>query len=242
MTGYTTSSFKDCTVSSLNSWSMTCNDTPSDWEKNIYQMNQVTNAVWNNMSCRMEKMYMAGCTSYNDYATSASDWETWTIGSGGTVTAPINPRNRLREILQQRLAPSIHCRYRGLQHAKDDRELRARETMKRILGQEKYQQFVKNGFVSVKAKSGRVYVIHPGHGMTDVYERGRKVERLCVVLRGKFPPTDSLLMRYLLVLNDEQDFINSSIKHSVYRSTTVTTHSTPRQLPLLEIFRALKVA
>jgi hypothetical protein len=98
----------------------------------------------------------------------------------------------------------------------DIRETRARETLKRVLGDDKFKRFLKHGFVSVRAKSGLVYQIFPAHGITNVYRDGEHIERLCVVLRGSFPPTDSLIMRYLLILNDERDFRKHAIEHKVY--------------------------
>jgi hypothetical protein len=75
-----------------------------------------------------------------------------------------------------------------------------------VIGEAKYRDFLRTGAVAVKAKSGLVYRIRPGHDLTEVYDRGRMVERLCVVLDGQFPPTDSVIVRYLLVLNNEKLF------------------------------------
>ena len=58
----------------------------------------------------------------------------------------------------------------------------------------------------MKAVSGRVYQIFAGHDVTRVYEDGKLIERLCVVLNGDYPPSDSILMRYVLVLSDEATF------------------------------------
>jgi hypothetical protein len=65
----------------------------------------------------------------------------------------------------------------------------------------------------VIAKSGLIYQIFPGHDFTKVYNRGIMVDRYCVVLQGGFPPTDSLIMRYLLILNNEKMFESFAIKH-----------------------------
>ena len=121
------------------------------------------------------------------------------------------------------------------------KEMRARETLRRVLGDDKYQQFLRNGFVAIKAKSGLVYQIFPAHGITAVWKDGQMVDRLCVVLRGKFPPTDSLIMRYLLILNDEKEFRGFAIKQSVYQKPKPKALQLPdRSLP--ELFREMKVA
>lgn len=131
-----------------------------------------------------------------------------------------SPGDKLREIIQSRQAPLILGTRKALttvEQTTDPREFRARETLLRVLGDEKFKRFMRNGFVSVRAKSGLVYQIFPGHGITNVYQNGEQTERLCVVLKGDFPPTDSLIMRYLLILNDERDFRNHAIEHKVIK-------------------------
>jgi hypothetical protein len=77
--------------------------------------------------------------------------------------------------------------------------------------------------------------------MTRVMDRGMEKEKLCVVLRGDFPPTDSLIMRYLLLTNDEREFRKLSIEHAAaQRRPNLTVTAAPPTLP--ELFRQLKVA
>lgn len=123
----------------------------------------------------------------------------------------------VREIIRDRQGPYIIGSRKHLKPTIDPKEVRARETLKRVLGEPKFRKYMKDGFVSVQARSGKVYQIFPGHGVTRVYQDGEMVERLCVVLRGQFPPTDSLIMRYLLILNDERDFRSHAIEHDVYK-------------------------
>lgn len=161
----------------------------------------------------------------------------WSDGSRFIPTPP-SPANRLREILMLRQAPMAITNRNPLRIAADIREERARETLRRVLGESKFRSYVSNGFVSVKAKSGLIYQIFPGHGISKVYDRGKMVERLCVVLRGNFPPTDSLIMRYLMILNNEAQFRGFAISHSVNQRV-----ENPRKIdqrPLTEIFREFK--
>ena len=120
----------------------------------------------------------------------------------------------------------------------DIREQRARETLKRVVGDIKFSNFLRNGFISVKAKSGLIYQIFPGHGITSIYDQGKMTERLCVVLQGDFPPTDSLIMRYLLILNNEQQFRSLAIKHSVHSQPIAIAKQEVKSLS--EIYKDLK--
>ncbi len=171
--------------------------------------------------------------------TSATVYKTWRYEDG--YIKPADPQSRLRKMIASRQAPMVITASKTrnpLKVAADIREERARETLRRVLGEEKFRNYVSNGFVSVKARSGLVYQIFPGHGITCVYDRGKMVDRLCVVLNGSFPPTDSLIMRYLMILNNEQQFRGYAIKHSVNQVPQQTVKIDTR--PLTEIFRELK--
>lgn len=145
-------------------------------------------------------------------------------GTGTTravfATCHVSPIDRFRQILQDRQAPYIIGTRKSLkpiEQSINPREFRARETLLRVLGEEKFKRFIRDGFVSVRAKSGLIYQIFPGHGITNVYQNGEHIERLCVVLTGDFPPTDSLIMRYLLILNDERDFRKHAVRYTIFK-------------------------
>lgn len=150
------------------------------------------------------------------------------------------PEERLREIIQSRQGPLIITSRQSIQPATDIREVRARQTLRRIIGDEEMRDYLKNGFVSVQAKSGLVYQIYPSHGITKVYSQGQMTERLCVVLKGDFPPTDSLIMRYLLIVNDEQDFRRLAIRHQIMTPKPKAV-AKPDQRSLTEIYSKLKM-
>lgn len=120
--------------------------------------------------------------------------------------SPVSPIDRMREIIRSRKAPAIIVRPGLVAHPVDQREVRARETLRMLIGEDEYRMFLKRGFVSLRAKSGLVYQIFPGDKHTPVWKNGQIVEELCAVLTGGFTPTDSIIMRYLLITNDEADF------------------------------------
>lgn len=168
---------------------------------------------------------------YNGVADTTGYW------AYGTCSPPKPAAERLREILNSRMAPGVLSSCKPLGYTQDVREVRARETLRRVLGEDRFRDFVRRGFVSVRAKSGLVYQIFPGSDFTKVYDNGKLIERLCVVLLGGFPPTDSLIMRYLMILNNEQQFRGYAIKHNVYAPTLPMK---PDQRSLIEIFKELK--
>lgn len=162
---------------------------------------------------------------------------TWYIDHEYVPLPLPKPGERLRKIIQDRQAPMVFVSRKPVLMPQDEREIRARETLFRVIGADKFQKFLKDGFVSVRAKSGLVYQIFPGHGVTAVYRDGDQIERLCVVLKGEFPPTDSLIMRYLIILNDEAKFRSYAIKHQIIVKKPQIIAD---ERSLTEIFKELK--
>jgi hypothetical protein len=153
-----------------------------------------------------------------------------------------SPTEQMRRIIANRSVPGFIRNLKSLDKPFDIREIRARQTLHRVIGDDKYRSFLRKGFITVRAKSGRTYQIFPGHGITRVFECGRMIERLCVVLSGDFPPTDSVIMRYLLIINNEQQFRSLAVIHPVVpveRRGLLVPNNT-KSLP--ELFKMLKAA
>jgi len=155
----------------------------------------------------------------------------------------IRERKRLPSIIiAGRNCPTNQTRRKRLSHPVDEREQRARETLKRIIGDKRYRDYLNKGFVTLRnPRSGKVYQIFPSHGMTCVYEDGTMIEKLCVVLPHDFAPTDSVVVRYLLAVNDEPKLWELSVKWggSPKSFTSKTLGLDMRPLP--DIYRELKL-
>ena len=151
-----------------------------------------------------------------------------------------DPKSRIKDIISSRHAPAFFSSSRkALPPTSDIRELRARETLRRVIGEDKYQRLQRDGFVAVRGKDNLNYQIFPGGGFTSVFENGRMIERLCVVMQGTFPPTDSIIMRYLMLLNNPAQFRKLAIPHGIIdRKKNVIAERT--NLSLTEIYRDLK--
>lgn len=118
----------------------------------------------------------------------------------------VEAAERLREILRSRMAPNIIVRSTALRPTHDIREIRARQTLRRLIGEEAYQKFAVRGFITFRGASQQTYQIFPGHQRVRVWKMGKQIEELCVVLSGDFPPTDSVIMRLLLIQESEERF------------------------------------
>jgi hypothetical protein len=197
----------------------------------------------NNGNLENNICYKFDSSIFNDKTrtvTSNKCYYTW--GSSSVVWAPIPivPSERMRQIIQSRRAPAIIGTRKPLSLTAQERELRARETLRRIVGDMKYRKFLAQGFVTIRAPSGLVYQIFPGHQQTVVWNRGQPVERLCVVMVGDFPPTDSLVARYLMILSSEDQFRKLANVFKTYPSSL--QHKQVDMRSLVDIFKELKAA
>jgi len=162
---------------------------------------------------------------------------------GAPAQHVIDPVERMKEILRSRIAPNIIVKSKELRPTTDIREVRARQTLRRLIGEQAFQKFAVRGFITFKGDSGRTYQIFPGHQKVAVWEKGKQIEQLCVVLTGDFPPTDSVIMRLLLIQESEDRFkklanvFTPSYAPSRGRAEEVEQ---PKILTLPEIFASLK--
>ena len=205
-------------------------------------INKIINNIDTTVSSSIWKEYATttATASENIYKKYHTNWDEFYRWEKPRI---VPPGERMRQIIQARMAPAFHRRRTSLSIAMDVREERARQTLRRIIGDQAFKKFIRNGFITVVPKSRLTYRIYPGYGITEVYDRGIMVDRLCVVLQGNFPPTDSILMRYLLILNDEGEFSQYAIKHHVSQGSG-TKFVFPNQeeaKPLTETWAALKL-
>lgn len=152
---------------------------------------------------------------------------------------PKSALDRMREILQSRQAPAVIVRHTPVQRTTDQREIRARQTLRRLIGIEAYNRYLCKGFITYKGLS-RVYQIFPGHKFVQVWENKKRVESMCVVLTGDFPPTDSVIMRFLLIKESEEKFRTIANVHPIYAPGNIRDETPQPILPLTDIFQTLK--
>lgn len=185
-----------------------------------------------------------------DIDTRLVSWYNATVWKEGDVTfygdkdyayIPPTPEQQLKQIIRERYAPAVHTgRYRSVRKTEDVPERRARETLRKIIGEEKYRLFLKKGYVcATNRKSGNTYQLFPGYQKTKLFQNNKHVDTLCVVLRGDFPPTDSLIVRYLMVLNNEAEFLKLAIRSGGPSQSFQSNRKTDER-PLPEIYQLFK--
>ncbi len=131
----------------------------------------------------------------------------------------------------------------------DEREHRARALIRRLVGPRRYKFLLKNGYVPVKAASGKTYHITMGQTHMHVFDpKGVHLEDVCLVLTDDnadqdYTDGDNFVAKYIALLDNEEEFNKKANHHPlpppdtrIYRHREMYTDIRP--LPL--VFRQLK--
>jgi hypothetical protein len=186
---------------------------------------------------------LGGTTPYYDSesttTTAAAFARLWCHDKNVIVYDPApDPKQRLSKIISDRQAPLIISSPKHREpvgHPTDIREWRARQTLRELIGDDAYCRFLHTGIVSVRGESGMVYNIRPGYSMVEVFKGGQLTDRICIQSKGSYPPTDTLIMRCLLIWDDEKALWKIGVKHGTHGRCPVSPQPQPdlRPLPLI---------
>lgn len=118
------------------------------------------------------------------------------------------------------IIPNQHGQRRQLQIVEGPEE-KARFLLKRMIGESAFRSYLKNGFLTYRAESGLTYQIFPGYGMSHVWNNGEPVEKLCLVFQDRdIPPTDSVIMRLLMLEHNEEEFKRLAVSWEFSRAVS----------------------
>lgn len=97
-------------------------------------------------------------------------------------------------------------------------ELKARDTLRDMLPEWEWRRYVTNGFILVKAASGRTYQVFADHHRERmrVYEDKKHIATLCIHTSDVCPPSDHVIAMKIQIELDEE---------SVWKDSNVSTHN-----------------
>lgn len=111
-------------------------------------------------------------------------------------------------------------------------ELVALQLLRQLVEPEMFRRYLRQGFVSVRAKSGLVYQIDR-HARIKVWDLGVHVASLCVHFgEGRIPPTDEVVSKILVVESDEVD---------IWKRSNVAWEVDPATRPVLQALGVTKI-
>ena len=166
-----------------------------------------------------------------------------TIAAGDTLYAgipPLSAADRYRAMILRNMNPDLNSRNKDLMASNGNpAEMRARKLLRDLVGDDAFRRYLVRGFIVCHGPSGVVYRVHGGHGMVYSFTRSAEgkleiFERFCVQFKDPaLPFTDAVIMRKLLVENDEFGLRASSIVSKVMpEPRRMQSDWTPR--PLVE--------
>lgn len=158
------------------------------------------------------------------------------IASSDQCSAKMQKRIDFQNRIRQQLVPNIIANRSGIgRELETAEERRARALLQEMISPKEYRNYLRTGFLTVHGRSGMIYRVSGLHKMMRCYVRGpdgkyKAVEDLCIIFKSDFnslPYTDWVLMRKILIENDEFGMRKIAISHKIrYANDVAGIHTT----------------
>jgi hypothetical protein len=143
---------------------------------------------------------------WRDYTGRCSSlWGTDGYGNDGYNLEKYDPISLKQREIKSQLTIIVKSRAQTLDIIPDN-EWVAMQTLREMITETEYRKYIKDGFITVRGKSGKVYQIFRNRSHTKVYFQGELIEEICVRLQGLVPPTDSVIAFKTMIEADEESF------------------------------------
>lgn len=97
-------------------------------------------------------------------------------------------------------------------------EWTAMQTLRSMITETEYRKYVKDGFISIKGQSGKVYKVSKNSWHTKVFLKGDLIEEICVRLKGDMPPTDNVIAFKTIIETDEEYFASLGNRYNMKKA------------------------
>ena len=118
-------------------------------------------------------------------------------------------QDKIRDTVKANLCIIIPTRGSEFPKMMKDAEKTALETLRDMITEQEYRNYLRYGFITVKGKSGRLYQISRTLNHTKVWDHGELVEEVCVRIKGGdlvVPETDNIIAFKVMIETDENLF------------------------------------
>ena len=123
---------------------------------------------------------------------------------------PLSKVDQFRAKIKGNLRPSIEATNGYLMDLNNDpAERRARQLLSDLISREEFRRYLVRGFIMVRGRSGLLYKVYGGYKQMVSYKQNaaggyEPFESFCIVFQNsKMPATDWVIMRKLLIDNEE---------------------------------------
>jgi hypothetical protein len=94
----------------------------------------------------------------------------------------------------------------------------AMQTLREMVTEAEFRKYLKDGFITIKGQSGKVYQIFRNRPHTKVYEQGKLIEEICVRLDYSIPATDSVIAFKTMIETDEELFASLGNRYNMQKA------------------------
>lgn len=111
---------------------------------------------------------------------------------------------------KMRRSLSISPRRLGLESPKSPSEMKARDTLRDLISERDWRNYVMNGFLMIQGPSGKRYQVFNDQRRIRVFEGRENTYELCIHTDRQCPPTDHVLNLKLFIEFDEDSVWKAS--------------------------------
>ena len=226
--GYTTSTV----VSTLGSWAtsyVTINGIiDSTGNSNIRVISSgptLSGTMGTFLSSGFVSIPTATCTDGYTYYLNQDGGSIVLTNNGNVVSVQIfnkeeQIKSQIKSLIRGNLSAKSRSRYPVLSPKVSKEEIKARDTLRDLITEKEWRRYLTNGFVLIKAQSGKYYQVFNDQRHIRVYVKGVLTDEICIHTHSdtKCPPTDHILNMMFLINNDE-NLIWSKGVGNVYKKT-----------------------
>jgi hypothetical protein len=121
-------------------------------------------------------------------------------------STPGNVREAIQAAIKANLAILVKSNRSPVPYGNADGPERvALDTLREMISEADFRQYLRGGFVIVRGRSGRVYQIFRDRQHTKIYDGGRLVEELCVGIKPAVPKTDNVIALMVMAQANEDE-------------------------------------
>ena len=123
------------------------------------------------------------------------------------MASPANPSAILKTQIKSNLTIIIKSRANPIRDIPENERV-AMETLREMITETEFRKYLKDGFILVRGRSGRIYQIFRDKDHTKVWEKGKLIEEVCVRIKRSLniPPTDNVIAFRAAILCSENEF------------------------------------
>lgn len=117
-------------------------------------------------------------------------------------------QDKIRSTVKANLCIITNTRGSTFPKMMKDAEKTALETLRDMITEQEYRNYLRYGFITVKGKSGRLYQISRTKSHTIVWENGKVIEEVCIRIKEGtvIPETDNVIAFKVMIETDENLF------------------------------------